>query len=51
MDQVATQFGIKEPKDWGRITVDTIVEMGGGSLIKSNKSSVLSLLLQVYPGS
>lgn len=51
LDRMKIKFGISEPKDWGKVTVDEICKEGGSSLLLHFKWSLFQCLQSVYKGS
>lgn len=51
LGKIKVKFGIKEPKDWGKIRIQDIKQMGGVSLLKYYKGSLFRCLQSVYKGS
>lgn len=51
LDKAANELKIKEPSDWGKISVKSMYEKGGGTLLsKYYNNSLLSCLRSVYNG-
>jgi hypothetical protein len=48
-DELATEFGINEPKEWGKITVNQVAEKGGRGIIFNYGSSLFRALQGAYP--
>lgn len=51
MEDLKKKLGIKNPSDWGKITLKTVSENGGRTLIKIHGGSLLKTLQALYPGS
>lgn len=49
LEGIGKKIGIKEPKDWGNISVSKMIENGGGSLLTSFNGSKVNVLKSVYP--
>jgi hypothetical protein len=43
------QLNIKEPKDWYKITKDSIYRIGGGDLFEGKDESLADILSEIYP--
>lgn len=51
LDAVKIKFNISTPRDWGRITVSAISNLGGSSLIKNYyEGSLFKCLQSIYSG-
>lgn len=50
LNQLALRFNIKEPHEWGVITVKKLKEQGAGSALKIFNFSMEKLLKETYPG-
>lgn len=52
MDKVAKQLNITNSKDWGKVTIEQMYQLGGGYLVTKHYNSSLFLCLQsIYKGS
>lgn len=51
LDEFARKYGIKEPKQWGQVTLSNIKQEKGHHLLNLYKSSLFVALSKVYPGS
>lgn len=50
LDEIKIKMNIKNPKDWGKVTISQIRELGGGSLLTYYGGSTISCLQAVYKG-
>ena len=50
LDEFAKKNGIKQPQDWGTVTVSQMRSQNGGSLLDLYNNSVLRTLKEVYTG-
>lgn len=50
LDEVAHQLEIQNPKDWGKVTIHKIRELGGNSLLHHYGNSLFACLQSVYRG-
>lgn len=51
LDDVKMKYQIKEPSEWGKITIQDIRELGGGSFLSYYyNNSMFRCLTSVYPG-
>lgn len=51
MDEIATKLNIKNPSDWGKITVRHVYELGGVTLLsRYYNGSLYSCLKSIYQG-
>lgn len=50
LHQLSTEFQIKKPSDWGKITYKRIAERGYASLVILYDGSVMKTLKEVFPG-
>lgn len=50
LENIAKEFHVGSPKEWGKITTALIIERGGTSLIKAHKESLYLTLKNVYTG-
>lgn len=50
LEKVARNFDVKEPRDWGRVTIQNIHELGGTSLLSYYNGSLFSCLQVIYQG-
>lgn len=50
MENLGHSLNIKAPSEWGKVTIKTIRNMGGSSLIYIYKGSLFRLLSHVFPG-
>lgn len=51
LEEVKKKLNIKEPSDWGKITIKDMRKVGGGSLLTGYyKGSILACLRSVYKG-
>lgn len=48
LDSVAKHLHIQIPKDWGTVTQDKIIELGGTTLLKQYENSLFKTLEKVY---
>lgn len=49
-DTLAKMININSPKDWGKVNTKTVIEHGGGSILKLHRNSLIETLLFVYDG-
>lgn len=51
MDGVAKKLNVKSPMDWGKVTIQQVFELGGGTLLsRYYKSSLYYCLQSIYEG-
>lgn len=51
MDKIANMLHVKNPIDWGKVTIRKIYELGGGTLLRNYYGNSLFRCLQsVYTG-
>lgn len=50
LDDVKSMLAIKEPMEWGKVTVRQIHALGGGTLLTLYKGSLFRCLQSVYKG-
>lgn len=50
LEQLAIKLDIVQPQTWGKVTLKTVIENGGNSLLKQHKSSLKRALKHAYPG-
>lgn len=48
---IASNIGVKHPKDWSKVTIRQIEEGGGVSLLKLYDNSIIKMLQSIFPGS
>lgn len=49
-EKFAEENGVKEPKDWGKISYRHLSSKGGSAILKHHKNSILETLKNVFPG-
>lgn len=49
-ERLATQFEIRKPEDWGRLTVREVKKHGGATTLGLYSSSLSTALRFIYPG-
>lgn len=50
LDEVAHKRNIKKPSDWGKITQEEIIDLGGRSFLAQYSGSLIAGLQSVYKG-
>lgn len=50
LDEMKLKFNIKEPKDWGNISVKEFQNAGGNSMLKLYGNSLFECLQSIYTG-
>lgn len=51
MEKIAKKLKIKNPSDWGKVTVHHFYELGGGALLSSRyNNSLFACLQSIYKG-
>lgn len=48
LDDIATTLNIKNPSDWGKVTLRSVYELGGRPLLEKYSKSRLSCLQAIY---
>lgn len=48
--QLGDKLGVKNPKDWGDISVKQITELNGGKVIRNYGNSIYWTLHSLFPG-
>ena len=49
-DSLQKRFDIQYPKEWGRVTLQQVIEAGGTGLLHYYQGSVYGALCSIYPG-
>lgn len=50
LDGIKLKLKIKNPSDWGEISVQEFINLGGGTLLNRYKGSLFACLNSVYKG-
>lgn len=49
-DSISSKLNINKPSDWGNVTIDSVIKLGGASLLDTTGGSLKKALLCAYPG-
>lgn len=50
LEKLKVKFQIREPSDWGKVTIQDINAHGGASLLKYYQSSLFKCLQSIFTG-
>ena len=49
-DSLQNRFDIQHPKEWGKVTLQQVIEAGGVTLLDYYQRSIFKTLCSIYPG-